>query len=198
MLTAEQQEYQVEYRRVHRDEIRLRQAAYRLAHPEVVRRTLAKSYRKHRDKRMRERAQYYQENREALLRDKATYYKDHRDVIRRSVAEYRRQHPEAVRRTNAKYDRAHPERGAEHDQRRRAQKRGVPSERFKHQEIFDRDRWVCQICGQPVGQSLRGRNPDAPSLDHRIPLAKGGPHTRANVQLAHYRCNMKKGPHGRA
>lgn len=34
------------------------------------------------------------------------------------------------------------------------------------------------------------------SLDHVIPLAAGGPHTPENLQLAHLRCNAKKGARG--
>lgn len=31
------------------------------------------------------------------------------------------------------------------------------------------------------------------SLDHRVPLAKGGKHSMANCQLAHLDCNVLKG-----
>jgi 5-methylcytosine-specific restriction endonuclease McrA len=34
--------------------------------------------------------------------------------------------------------------------------------------------------------------PDAPTVDHIIPLAKGGTHTWDNVQLAHWSCNSDK------
>ncbi|WP_158070491.1 HNH endonuclease [Streptomyces luteocolor] len=32
----------------------------------------------------------------------------------------------------------------------------------------------------------------SPSLDHVIPLSRGGSHRRDNVQLAHLRCNLRK------
>ena len=32
-----------------------------------------------------------------------------------------------------------------------------------------------------------------PSIDHVVPLSKGGTHTWDNVHLAHKRCNMVKG-----
>jgi 5-methylcytosine-specific restriction endonuclease McrA len=64
-------------------------------------------------------------------------------------------------------------------------------------EIFERDGWCCQLCGQKVDKSLyktKGtkRYANAPSLDHIIPLSRGGEHTKINVQCAHYLCNCKK------
>jgi 5-methylcytosine-specific restriction endonuclease McrA len=35
--------------------------------------------------------------------------------------------------------------------------------------------------------------PTAPTVDHIIPLARGGSHTWDNVQLAHHLCNSLKG-----
>lgn len=61
-------------------------------------------------------------------------------------------------------------------------------------EIFDRDRWRCQLCGGRVSRSLRHPDPLSASLDHIVPLNDGGAHIRANVQLAHLRCNLSKGP----
>ncbi len=78
-------------------------------------------------------------------------------------------------------------------QRWRAQKRKTTIEVFTHDEIFTRDKWVCQLCKRPVLAELRFPDPDSPSLDHRIPLSRQGTHTRDNVQLAHLLCNVSKG-----
>lgn len=60
--------------------------------------------------------------------------------------------------------------------------------------VFDRDRWCCQICGKRTPQSRRGSLTDnAPTLDHRIPLSKGGGHLYSNVQCACRKCNTTKG-----
>lgn len=76
--------------------------------------------------------------------------------------------------------------------RRRAVVRGSSAERFPHVEIFERDGWRCQLCRCRVQRRLRHPHPMSASLDHRVPIAKGGPHTRANCQLAHLRCNLRK------
>lgn len=65
-------------------------------------------------------------------------------------------------------------------------------ERFDPQEIFDRDQWVCQICRTAVDPALRWPQMRTATLDHRVPLAAGGTHTPANVQLAHWACNLRK------
>lgn len=72
------------------------------------------------------------------------------------------------------------------------------AERINPKEIFERDGWRCQLCGKKVSKKLyktKGtkRYANAPSLDHIIPLSKGGEHTRANVQCACYQCNCEKG-----
>jgi 5-methylcytosine-specific restriction endonuclease McrA len=33
----------------------------------------------------------------------------------------------------------------------------------------------------------------APTIDHIVPMAKGGDDTKINVQLAHFSCNSRKG-----
>ncbi len=81
----------------------------------------------------------------------------------------------------------------EQKRRRRAQKAGVPVERFRVADIFDRDEWRCQLCGKTVDATLKHPHRLSASLDHVIPLARGGSHTRANVQLAHMICNVWKG-----
>lgn len=56
--------------------------------------------------------------------------------------------------------------------------------------VIARDRGRCGICRRAVRAGARGGA--APSLDHVIPIALGGGHTRANVQLAHLVCNKRK------
>ena len=52
---------------------------------------------------------------------------------------------------------------------------------------------VCGICGKPVDKSLKYPHPLSPTVDHIIPLAKGGhPSDLTNLQLAHFCCNRQK------
>lgn len=50
----------------------------------------------------------------------------------------------------------------------------------------------CGICGEPVDLEVpRGRL--QPTLDHIVPLSKGGDTERVNLQSAHRGCNSRKG-----
>ena len=52
---------------------------------------------------------------------------------------------------------------------------------------------VCGICGKPVDFKLKYPHPLAASIDHIIPIARGGhPSDIDNLQLAHWTCNRQK------
>ena len=68
------------------------------------------------------------------------------------------------------------------------------------QGLYERDNGVCAICGGKCDWSdhlYRGRTfivgINYPTIDHIIPLVKGGTHSWDNVQLAHFGCNSAKG-----
>ena len=65
--------------------------------------------------------------------------------------------------------------------------------------LYKRDEGICYICGgkcdfkdhtQINGHFTAG--PNYPSIDHVIPLARGGMHAWDNVKLAHHHCNSMK------
>ena len=62
---------------------------------------------------------------------------------------------------------------------------------LRRREVFERDEWVCHICGKKVDQEPLNRLEGA-SLDHVQPIARGGTHTMDNVKTAHLGCNIKK------
>jgi len=78
-------------------------------------------------------------------------------------------------------------------QRRKARERGATIERFGAHEVFERDGWVCGLCTEPVDRSVAHPHPMSASLDHIVPLSKGGKHSRDNTQCSHLTCNVAKG-----
>ena len=66
--------------------------------------------------------------------------------------------------------------------------------------LYKRDGGICHICNEPCnyddkqitseGHFIAGKS--YPSIDHVIPIAKGGKHSWDNVKLAHHRCNALK------
>lgn len=72
------------------------------------------------------------------------------------------------------------------DMKRRRKMKATQSEPVRIALVAERDGWRCGIC--------RGRVTRATwSLDHVVPISKGGAHTYANVTLAHLECNTKRG-----
>jgi len=68
-------------------------------------------------------------------------------------------------------------------------------------KLIKRDNGICQICEKLIDNkdfehdengNFIAEN-DYPSIDHIVPVSKGGTHTWDNVQLAHFYCNSVKG-----
>jgi 5-methylcytosine-specific restriction endonuclease McrA len=114
---------------------------------------------------------YYQANRKEKIA-----YATARNQQNRAVSN------EVIRR----WKRANPLKVAEYEGRRRARTRQSRYEPIEPMRVFDRDGWVCHLCKEPV---LR----DDASLDHVLPLARGGSHTYDNVATAHVHCNIVRG-----
>ena len=63
----------------------------------------------------------------------------------------------------------------------------------KAKKIIYAQQSVCGICGRPVDKKLPFPNPWSPTIDHIIPVQKGGdPVNLENLQLAHLACNRAK------
>ena len=77
--------------------------------------------------------------------------------------------------------------------RRRAKIRGATAERISREAIFARDEWTCGICREPIDPAAKHPDMGSPSLDHILPISRGGTHTLDNVQAAHLGCNLSKG-----
>jgi 5-methylcytosine-specific restriction endonuclease McrA len=64
-------------------------------------------------------------------------------------------------------------------------------EKIAFDDLLMRDGPLCQICGELMDWQT-GRHRERVSLDHIIPISKGGSHTMDNVRLVHMGCNSKK------
>jgi hypothetical protein len=58
-------------------------------------------------------------------------------------------------------------------------------EKVELEVLYERDKGTCQLCMKQCGRVEW-------SMDHIIPLTKGGEHSYKNTQLAHRSCNASK------
>lgn len=73
----------------------------------------------------------------------------------------------------------------------RARIYGCMSETVNSLAVHQRDKWRCYLCGCKVVRSTTYK-PNQATIDHVIPLSKGGPHTYDNVRTACQSCNSSK------
>ncbi|MEI3912750.1 MULTISPECIES: HNH endonuclease [Bacillus] len=60
------------------------------------------------------------------------------------------------------------------------------------ERLMKRDKGICYLCSKCVDINLNPNHDYYPSIEHIIPVSKGGTHTWDNVKLAHRKCNYLK------
>jgi len=123
---------------------------------------------------------------------KAEYYLTNRDKQRAKGRDCYAANPTAAKERTRRWNKENPDKRSDNLQKRRAVVKGASTTPVSRAEIFKRDGWVCGLCGYPVDKNLCYPHPQSKSLDHIIPLSKGGDHGVHNVQLAHLVCNLRK------
>jgi 5-methylcytosine-specific restriction endonuclease McrA len=76
--------------------------------------------------------------------------------------------------------------GAARQAKRRAQIAGTKTENISREDIIERDGAACYLCGRELSLSEA-------TLEHVIPIARGGSHTADNLRIACMFCNQRKG-----
>lgn len=74
----------------------------------------------------------------------------------------------------------------------RLERNGKPDRTISLVKVYERDKGICQLCGDKIYFDLDPNDNKYPSIDHIVPLAKGGLHSWDNVQLACRICNSLK------
>ena len=136
-------------------------------------------------------ARYRAAHRENSRASALAYNAAHREEQRAYAAAYHTAHREERRAYQAAYRAAHPEKNREQRHRRRARVRAQFIAPVDAAAIYARDGGRCHICDKKV------RPPDA-SMDHLVPISRGGMHEPANVRLAHLECNLRRHTRGPA
>jgi 5-methylcytosine-specific restriction endonuclease McrA len=101
--------------------------------------------------------------------------------------------PEKRRLATRRWAAANRERANARVRRYRRRKRANGSESYDDSAIFERDGWICQICGGPVDRTVPRSDRAGATIDHAVPLSAGGLDAPSNVRLAHRACNASRG-----
>jgi 5-methylcytosine-specific restriction endonuclease McrA len=167
-------EYQSLYNLIYREERLAASKRWREANPE----------------RRREYARQYDlANAERVAAWKRGWYEANREV----VLERLRTDP-SIRQRRQELNRASAERNrdvrAERQRKRRVDRLGLTIEDVDLDAL-----WTgrCGICGQLLDRDLRWPDPLSKSIDHTVPLSRGGTHEAHNLTWAHLFCNISKG-----
>jgi 5-methylcytosine-specific restriction endonuclease McrA len=85
---------------------------------------------------------------------------------------------------------------ATHGQRRRARLADAFVEDVDRLRVFEADGYRCHICRKMTNPARQVPHPKAPTIDHVIPLGRGGTHEPSNCRTACFSCNSSKGDRG--
>ena len=142
------------------------------------------------------RRQYYWRNKSKENERSRQYSKKHKSRISESGKEYRRKNAERLRAATAAWRATHPQYGAAHREANRGRYRAYVQNRMNLQRggkisndlaerLYELQKGKCACCGIDLDDDF--------SIDHIIPLSKGGKHEDANIQLLKLKCNLRKG-----
>jgi 5-methylcytosine-specific restriction endonuclease McrA len=135
------------------------------------------------------------------------FYKDSRNGGLRSWCKfchqkvssaYQKSDPIGSRRRRQKYRDANPFRLDTHRAHRRALKYGTTSSltECEWKVVVESHGYICHICGATL--TLEVRKDNTLSLDHELPLNRGGKNAKENVLPACWNCNRSKGDRTRS
>jgi 5-methylcytosine-specific restriction endonuclease McrA len=108
------------------------------------------------------------------------------------LAVWRVRNAEHTAEYDRQYRKANAARMTEKNRRRRARLLDAWVEDVDIAVVFERDEGLCGICTEVIDLALDWPHRMSLTLDHVVPLARGGEHSYRNTQVAHAVCNSRK------
>jgi len=165
---------------------------YRNFCKDCMHKTMKKYQQEHLEEKHEYNRAYRQDHLEVLREYSHRYWQEHRETHRKYCLAYRREHLQEERARGRAYAREHPEKYREKAHLRRARKRNAEVEKIDDRLVFQQARYRCAMCDRKTKPDYNYQHRLYPTLDHIIPLARGGTHTWLNVQCLCRECNIRK------
>lgn len=163
---------------------------YRENNPDKLKEKHRNHYLKYRDGIKKRAKEYYHKNKDSLtdtqqekLKEwQKEYYKKNKDKIKEYTKNWVDENIDRAKaiRTKRKY-------------LRKTRLKNAVYENVVPVIVYEKHNWICGICGKKINKKLKYPDPQSVSLDHILPISKGGSHTYINIQSAHLVCNVGKG-----
>jgi 5-methylcytosine-specific restriction endonuclease McrA len=108
------------------------------------------------------------------------------------------ENPEKVHATQRQWRQTNPGSFKASIARRRSRIQNLPCEDVNPITLADRDNWTCWICDYLIDKTIQWSddwsiNRWYRTIDHIVPLSRGGHHTYDNTRIAHWYCNVTRG-----
>lgn len=175
------------YAAEHREEISARGKADREAHPDKHQARSKAYYKAHREERIAYQKALHATKPETVKAYKRQWWKKNAKVFSEArKADRPRLRARVKKWYDATYRTKHREKFLARNAKRRALKATTIVEPIDFMAVLRDANGLCGICHKPL--DLFGID-----FDHIVPLARGGPHTRENIQATHSYCNRSKG-----
>lgn len=163
---------------------------YREEHKEEKKQYMKQYCDEHKEEKSKYDRQYRKEHKEEKKEYKKKYYDEHKEELKEYQKQYNEEHKEELKEYRKKYNKDNPEKLFNQRQKRRlleeSQGNGITSEQwYEMMNFFD---WCCAYSGEYIGGDS-----DKRTIDHIIPLSKGGKHEMWNLVPMVRNYNSSKG-----
>lgn len=165
-----------------KDEILVKARQYRKKHHERYLAYYRQYHLENRDERLAYNRRYYQENiEEERERGRQFYWENRTEILEKSREQYWEHRDERLA-YNRQWQRDNPEKCRKRTRRRRAQKAKVTIGEVDEAAVYELYNSHCVYCGSTENLTL----------DHVVPISKGGAHHQENLVISCGSCNSSK------